>query len=98
MLYVAAERSYVAGIGVPHFGDCVSALVGAGSQAGGAGGETGGDGSGVRAEGYGKRKREEERKGEEREMHIRLEVSMLLEPSSFSLFTRVSRKFRGPLI
>lgn len=72
MLYVAAERSYVAGVSVPHFGDCVPALIEAGAEAGRTGGETGGDGSGVRAERCGKRRREEEREGEEQEMHVHL--------------------------
>ncbi len=56
---VAAEDSHVAGVGVAHFRDGVSALVEAGAEAGGARGETGGEVGGVCVERCGKSKREE---------------------------------------
>lgn len=70
--YVAAEDSHVAGVGVAHLRDCVSALVEAGAKAGGAGGEAEGDAGGVHVERCGTGKREEEREAKEREMHILL--------------------------
>lgn len=59
MRNVAAEHSHVAGVGVAHLRDCISALVEAGAEAGGAGGETGGEVGGVCVERCGKSKREE---------------------------------------
>lgn len=72
MRNVAAEHSHVAGVGVAHFRDGVSALVEAGAEAGGARGETGGDGGGVQGERCGKCKGEGEREGEKWEEHVLL--------------------------